>query len=209
MIQTPNNNVIVKVKSKYTDSVSKIRQLSSIQNLSSVDPSDLVNIRGEVVSIPKSIMSEIDYEGYSLNNIKVGDTAIFSYRVIFNLGATHTDIPVFKNRIWYKGEEFFLCDIRNLFAVGRGEEIIMLNGYVMTTEFEESKIVLPQYMRRIKGCVKAQVIHIGESKTNTNSLKIYQNDTVCFNPFIAQKYQIKDKKFCIISQNHILGKIMD
>lgn len=209
MIQAPHNNIIVKVKSKYTDSVSKIRQLSSIQNLSSVDPSDLVNIRGEVVSIPKSIINERDYEGYSLNNIKVGDNAIFSYKVIFDLDATHTDVPVFKNRIWYKGEEFFLCDIRNLFAVGRGEEIIMLNGYVMTTEFEESKIVLPQYMRRIKGCVKAQVIHIGESKTNTNLVKIYQNDTVCFNPFIAQKYQIKDKKFCIISQNHILGKIMD
>lgn len=207
MLQSTINNIFVKVDTKYIGNMTDIMRLSSIQDNASVDGVDLVNITGEVVSIPKAISNKREYAGFTTDNIQIGDIAIFSYLVISELVAIpDKDDCNFKNRIWFKGVEYFAVDITRIFAVIRNGEIIMQNGYVMTTVPEESKIIVPTHLRRIKKAAKCEVMQTGYPKTNKKPIQIQQGDTVYCNPFMAQKYQIKGKKFCIVTQNHILGK---
>src|SRR5574343_816799 len=124
--------------------------------------------------------------------------------MIYDMKDTETDEPKFRNRMWYGDKEYFMADIRKIFGVIRGEEIIMLNGYVMTTQFEESRIILPQHMRKIKHAARAQVMHIGHPKSGVPSIDAEMGDWVYFNPFKAQKYTINEKKFCILNQDQIL-----
>lgn len=207
MLQATINNLIVKVDTKYIGNMTDIMRLSSIQDNASVDASDLVNIMGEIVSVPLKIENKREYAGFTKDNIQVGDIAIFNYLVISELVAIpDKDDADFKNIIRYKGKEYFAVDIRNLFGVIRNGEIIMLNGHVMTTQYEESKIIVPTHLRRIKQVAKCDVLYSGYPKSNEKQIELSQGDTIYYNPFLAQKYQIKGKKFCIITQNKILGK---
>ena len=206
MLTAPQNCLIVKVDHKYIHNITDLLKRSAIQNNSSVDPLDFVNIMGEVVSLPKSIIDRFDYEGYSTKDVQVGDTAIFAYSVIGDTAMAEDGNVKFKNRIWYNGQEYFLCNITNLYGVIRNKEIIMVNGWVMTTTFEESKIILSAGMKKTKGIVKAEVMNINYAKTNKNPISVQKGDTVLFNPLITQKYQINDKKFVILNQSHILAK---
>lgn len=207
MIQAPENNVFVKVDHKYIGNISKLLLSASVQNGATVDPVDLVNIVGEIVSLPATISNRREYEGFSLDNIRVGDKAIFSYLVIYNfIEKGVAEEPVYKNRVWWDGQEYFACDITNLFAVIRDGEIIMLNGYVMIGEFEMGRLVLPAHMKKIKGTAKTQVMHIGNPKTTHTSIQAEKGDIVYFNPMTIQKYQINEKKFGIIQQEKILGR---
>ena len=207
MIQPPFNNVLVKVKHKYIKNITSLLKRAAIQNGASVDPNECVNILGEVIMLPKKISTDMQHKGYSIDNIKVGDTAIFSYQVIYDLVSTELDEPVYKNAVFYKGEEYFVADITKIFGVIRNEEIIMINGFVMTSAFQEKTIIIPKKMKKTKGSVSASVLHIGYSKTNENPIDVKQNDVVYFSPFFAQKYQMNDKPFCILKQSRILGKI--
>ena len=207
MIQAPANKIIVHPVAKYTRNITDLMKRSAIQNGASVDPSEIVNIVGEVVSVPLQISNTKDYDGFSLNNIKVGDQAIFSYKVIYDLYIkTEHEDPVYRNRIWYEGKEMFTCDIRNLFGVIRDGEIIMVNGYVMLTEYEKTHLILPAAIKKFKYASKSQIMHIGDSKTSQTPINAKQGDYVYFNSSKAAHYQINDKKFIILQQDRILGK---
>lgn len=202
------NNLVVKVKTKYIGNISKLLQLSAIQNGSSVDSVDLVNIVGEIVSLPKTITDwKIGYKGFSTKDMMVGDTAIFSYSIIhdFVIPEENAD-PVYRNRFFYKGEEYFLADITKIFGVIRNGEIIMVNGYVMAGTFTESQLIIPAKLKKIKKAAETGVMHIGFPKTTEKSIDIKDNDTIYFNGMTAQKYQINEKPFTILSQNKIFGK---
>lgn len=206
MFQAPFNNVIVKPKTKYIRHISDILKRAAIENNSSVDPVDFVNIYGEIVSIPKAISKDDRHKGFSLKDIRVGDIGIFRYDVIFDLAQTEPDKPiVYKNMISYKGEEYFACDIIKLFGVIRNNKIIMINGYMMITDFITSKIITSAAMKKGKGTSKAQVMHIGNPKETEIPRNIKRDNHVYFNPLLPQKYEINGKKFCIITQTHILG----
>ena len=203
----PTNNVLVSVKQKYTSNISKIMKMAAIQNNASVDPADVVQIVGVVEGLPNKITTHLrDYEGFSTKDLEVGDTVIFSYKVIYDMLPIESTEPVYRNMMWYRGKEYFSADIRKIFAIIRGEEIIMINGYVMGTEVAESKIILPPSLKRIKQAAQTEILNIGMPKENATPLDVYKGDIVYFNPFVAQKYQINDKKFIIINQSHILGK---
>jgi co-chaperonin GroES (HSP10) len=209
MIQSPENNVIVKVKTKYIGNISKILQLSSIQNGASVDSVDLVNIIGEVVSLPRTISNKIGYKGFSTKDINIGDTAIFSYSIIHDFVIPSEDAdPIYRNRMFYKGEEYFLADITKIFGVIRDGEIKMINGYVMASTFSESVLVLPSALKKLKKAAETEVMHIGNPKTTEASIDINQGDKIYFNSMTAQKYQINNKHFSVISQNKIFGKLI-
>lgn len=209
MIKSPENNVMVKVKTKYIGNISKVLQLSAIQNGSSVDSVDLVNIMGEVVSLPHTISNKIGYKGFSTKEIQVGDIAIFSYSIIHDFVIPYENAdPIYRNRIFYKGNEYFMADITKIFGVIRDGEIKMINGYVMTGTFQESTLIIPASLKKIKKAAETEVMNIGGSKTTETLIDVTQGDKVYFNSTTAQKYQINNKPFSIVSQNKIFGKFI-
>jgi co-chaperonin GroES (HSP10) len=207
MIQAPANKIIVYPKTKYTKNITDLMKRAAIQNGATVDPSEIVNIVGEIVSVPLQISETKDYEGYTLNNIRVGDTAIFSYKVIYDLFMkTENADPIYRNRIWYQDKELFTCDIRNLFGIIREGEITMVNGYVMLTEHEKQHIIMPIALKKQKSATKSQIMHIGDSKTSQTPINAKEGDYVYYNSQKAAHYQINDKKFIILQQDRIFGK---
>jgi co-chaperonin GroES (HSP10) len=207
MIQAPFNKVIVNPKTKYIRHISDLMKRSSIQNGASVDPSDYVNIMGEIISVPSRISDNPSYAGFSLDNIQPGDVGIFSYKVIYDFVIKEgQQEPIYRNMIKVDGNEYFSCDIRNLFAVIRGEEIHMLNGYVMLTDFIKDMIILPSTVKNRKKTKSSAIMHIGNPKTNKQGINANQGDIVFYNPDKAQKYEINNKKFIILQQDKILGK---
>lgn len=208
MIQSPANKVIVLPVARYSKNITDIMKRSAIQNGASVDPADVVNIVGEVISVPKYISPTNDYKGFSIKDIKVGDTAIFSYKVIYDIIIKQEgEEPIYRNSIVYEGKEYFACDIRNLFGVIREGEIIMVNGFVMLEDFEESKIILPASLSKQKNAASSKILYIGSNRTNLSRITAQEGDTVFFNSKQAQRYQINDKKFIILQQDRILGKV--
>ncbi len=207
MITSAENKIMVKVKTKYIKNMTDLLKRSAIQNNTSIDPSDYVNIIGEVVSIPKRISNTRDYKGYSTKDIQVGDTAIFSSNVIYDLIIKDPEAdPVYKNLITYKSEEYWVADITKVFGVIRNGEIIMINGYVMATPFVKSAIYIPAAQKKAKSSVTSEVLHIGNSLETQLPVNVKQGDTIYFNPLKATNYQINDKHFIILTQAHILGK---
>jgi len=198
MLHPIENKVLVKVTSKYIQAVSDILRLSALQNNTSIDPADFVTIRGEVVMLPKKISEE--NKGWSMDNIKVGDLAIFSYQVIYDIiYKIETDTFEYVNMVKYKGVEYFLVDIKHVFAVVRDERVVMQNGWVMATEYPQSLIITKNANKKEKGTVSSVVMHKTKG-FNTG-------EEILYSPFKPQHYQINDKPFIILKRSHILGKI--
>jgi co-chaperonin GroES (HSP10) len=207
MIVSPANKLIVYPKTKYTKNITDLMKRSAIQNGASVDPTDIVSITGEIISIPKQISNTKDYKGFTIDNLKVGDIAIFSYRVIYDLIIKQENgLPVYRNLLTYEGKEYFICDIRNLFGFIRDGEIFMVNGFVMLTEFEEKKIIVPPALKKVKNATCSNIIHIGKNKSNLPDINAKSGDLVYYDSNKAQHNRIGDKKFIILQQNRILGK---
>ena len=208
MFQPTENKVVVKVTSKYIQAVTNVLRLSALQNNTSIDPAEFVNITGEVISLAKTNCAGREYEGVSTNDIYVGDVAIFSYQVIYDiLYKAETDKFIFKNMVTYNGEEYFLADIRNIFGVIRGGDIYMINGYVMLEEYPRGIIMLQQSSKKVKGTTNSSVMHIGKPKTNQEPIDVASGDTVYFSPYHPQHYKINDKPFIILRQNQIFGRM--
>lgn len=207
MIQAPTNKVIVHPKTRYIRHISDLMKRSSIQNGASVDPADVVNIVGEIVSIPKQITNDKQYEGYSIQDLQIGDMAIFSFKVIYDLVIKQENgEPIYRNLIKYDGKEYFSCDIRNLFGVIRDGEIIMVNGFVMLEEFEQDKIILAQTIKKTKRAKYSHIMHIGNNRQHLPNIQASNGDLVYFNSDKVQHYEINGKKFIILQQDKILGK---
>lgn len=205
MIQSAANKIIIKVKSKYAKNFSDLVTRAALAQGATVHLEDLVTNVGEIVSLPRVVHDYGRYKGFSTKDLKVGDTAIFSFHVIYDHFLREPDEPqVHKNRISYHGQEFWQCDISHLFGIIRGEDIVMVNGYVMAAPFLESKIILQPTDAKI--CTHSAILHIGNSKEGSPNLKLKRGDTIYFNPIHAQKYQINDKPFIILQQHQILGK---
>ncbi len=202
------NDVIVKVKTKWIKNISSITKMAAIQNNTSIEMADLVSIVGEVVSVPSHITTDKrEYKGYTTNGINPGDTIIFSHQVIFNFEPTGPDEePIFRNRIWYNGEEYFRADITQIFAIVKPDKIVMLNGYVMIEEMEKAAIIfLPTHVKKRIQAASGYVTQIGENLTHKPDLNIKSGDTVYYSPNHLSLYQVNNKPFGIIRQDHILG----
>jgi co-chaperonin GroES (HSP10) len=209
-LETPANSIIVKVKTKYIGNISNILKISAIEHGSSVDSVDLVNIMGEVVGLPRKIESQkVGYKGFSADEIKIGDTAIFSYNIIHDFKIEADGEQVYRNRFFYQNEEYFVADITKVFGVIKGEDIVMINGYAMLGEYKESQLIIPAALKKLKKASETFVMHIGLPKTNENKIDAKSEDIVYFNPMVAQKYQINGKRFTILTQNKIFGKKLE
>jgi len=206
MIQSPESKLIVKVKSKYISNFSDIMRIASLENNTSVHLEDLVNITAEVVSLPRTISKQKHYEGFSTKDIKVGDTIIMSFAVIYDhIVKDAYEAPLYKNLIKYKGDEFWSADIRLIFGVIKEDEVQMVNGYIMATLYLEDKIFIQQTSQKDKKSKVSEIMHCGNPKTNSIKQNFKQGDNIHFNPMKTQKYQINGKHFIILQQDKVLG----
>ena len=73
MLKAPPNKIVVKVPHKYIRSISGLLKRASIENASTVDPSDFVNIFGDVVAVPAKCFDRPGLEGYSGAGILIMD----------------------------------------------------------------------------------------------------------------------------------------
>lgn len=201
MFQAPLDKVVVKVDTKYIRNFTSILKMAAIQNNSSIEQADYVNIVGTVVSQPKKISNKREYVGFSADDIMVGDKAIFSHEVIYSFSQLDPDAePVYRNCVWYNGVEYFVADITHIFAVIRDDKIRMQNGYVMVVEMENPpKIILDNPTRRSISAYSATVSQVQKNKPYT------QGDVVYYNPSKLQLYQINGKPFGILRERDILG----
>lgn len=208
MLQAAYNNVVVKVKTKYIKNFTSIMKIAHIQNNSSVEMADTVNIVGEIVSIPKAISTRRDYQGFSQKDLRVGDAVIMSHYVIFNfLSTLPNEPPKFKNLVRVKDQEFFCADIRYIFAVIRGEQVRMQNGYVMLEDLENPKlIVLSAATKKLTNAYSGKVSYVGRSLVGKTGIEVQRGDRVYFHPNKVMNYQINDKPFGIIKQQDIFGR---
>ena len=207
MLQSVENKIILSLATKYCKNFSDIAKRAAIADNASVHLEDLVSIVGEVVSIPKSISNDRWHEGFSTKDIQVGDTAIFSFSIVYDWYQNkHMGDPLYKNLITIQGKEFWMADITKIYAVIRNEKIIMINGYVMAVPFIDDKIQLLASSKKTKGTKTSTIMHIGNPRTDRKAIGAKDGDTIYFNPKIAIKYQINDKPFIILQQHQILGR---
>ncbi len=208
MFQSPANNVIVKVKTKYIANFENMLKAAAINHGSMINQADYVNIVGEVVSIPRSISNKREYIGYSTDDIRVGDTAIFSHAVIYDFLQLEPEAePIYRNMIWYKGKEYFAADIQHIYAVVRDEKIRMQNGFLMLENMEKPPmIILSKATRRAISSAQATLKCIGRPLTTERNIDVVPGDTVYYNPQKLRLYQINGLPFGILRQKEVLGR---
>lgn len=204
-IISPSNNVIVKIDSKFVENVTNAIKMANLNPGSQLNPADYVNITGEVVSLPKSISKRMDYRGYTTKDVQVGDIAIFSYKVIFSFDELPDGNAGYRNLFWYKGQEYWLVDIQELYGVIRGNDIIMVNGYCMVGDLSpKSEIVLLNKEKKRKPMVaNATLWHIGNNLETAPKIKAEAGDKVYYNPNRCLEYKLGEKKFGIVRQKDI------
>lgn len=206
MIISVENKIILKLETKYCKNFSDIAKRAAIADNASVHLEDLVRIVGEVISIPKSISNDKWHEGFSTKDIQVGDTAIFSFIIVYDwYQNVHMGDPLYKNLISIQGKEFWMADITNVYAVIRDGEIKMINGYVMAEPFEKDLIFTTAKSKKAKGVKSSKIMHIGNPKEGKNQIQAKQGDNIYYSPNIPIPYQINDKPFIILQQHQVLG----
>lgn len=201
MFQAPFDKVVVTVETKYIRNMTSLLKMAAIQNNTSIDPADYVNIVGKVISVPFAITDKRENTGFTAKDILPGDTAIFSHSVIYDLVQLDPEAePIFRNLVWYKGKEYFLADITHIYAVIRNDKIRMQNGYVMLVEMQQpSKIILNQTTKKSISAFRATV-------SQTQSGRDYwQGSEVYYHPNKIRLYQINSKPFGIVRDKDILG----
>jgi len=205
MVQSPLNNVIVKVKSLFTRPISDFTKTAFAEvNGTDLNPADFVTITGEVVSVPRTISKKMDYKGFSTSDIRVGDIAIFSYSVIYDFDISDEN-QKFMNCFWYKGQEYWIADIQKVFGVVRDGKILMVNGYCMIEGMKPiSTLLLPHHLKRMLNVSEATLTH-GSKRGGSGTLDMLPMDTVFYNPLKVQKYKVADKEIGILENKHILG----
>lgn len=204
MIQSVENKVIVKVKSKYIEQFGSLTKIAAIQQNTSVHLEDLVNIRGEVVSLPRVV----NKPGFSTEGINIGDTVLFAFNVIYDFILKDKDAyqePIYRNMVSFRGAEYWLADITKIFGVIKGDEVKMVNGYVMAAPFQEEAIIMPGIAKKSRKTKYSEIYHIGQPKEGAKPIKAKTGDTIYYNPLKVQKYQINNKPFIILQQDKVLG----
>lgn len=199
--QAPIDKVVVMVETKYIKNFTTIMKMAAIQNNTSIEPADYVNIVGKVISVPFRISNKREYVGFSAKNILPGDTAIFSHSVIYDFCQTDPEAePIYRNLVWYKGKEYFVADITHIYAIIRDDKLMMQNGYVMLTNMGETpKIYLTQGQKRKVSAASATVSQAQGGKD------YWQGSEVYYNPNKIRLYQINGKPFGIVRDRDILG----
>lgn len=205
-LTSATNHVIVTIDTKYISDLYNMIRRAALNPGSQINPADYVQITGQVVSAPKSICGRADYKGFTTKNIQVGDTAIFSYRVVFTFDEAADGSATHKNAFMYRGKEYWKVDIQDLFAVIRDGNMIMQNGYCMVQGMTAPPVlIMPVHTKRAVNVASATITHVGDNLSGVKPIHARNGDTVFYNPSKLQQYRINGKEFGILRQKDILA----
>lgn len=202
----PVNTLLVKIEKKLYDSVSFDSGVT-LHIDPSWHPEEFAMLTAMVISVPRGIIRRHDYAGLTCP-VKPGDEILMRYDVVFSyLNQPDRQTPVYKNLMILNNghslEEYWRCDIQQVFAVRENETWRMINNYVYLESLAESGpetfLVVPEYLKKRNTKSRAIVRYISE----TSDVK--SGDVVHLNPRTAQQYRIGQKEFLITKYGYILG----
>lgn len=213
MIISPQNNLIVTIPAKFYDQITFESGVTLYKD-TGFHPEESAMLAARVISVPRTILKREDYKGMRCD-IKPGDTILMRYDVVFSYkNQPDRDTPIYKNMLYYQGQEYWLCDIQKVFAVIKSNEpttYLMQNGYVMCDKTIENRgdqsslIVTPEGMRNVERKDRLLVSAIGLPLDGHPLLRIVPGRIVYCSPGVVQSYESESRKFCIIKQSHIEG----
>lgn len=201
MLICPYNNLLITIDKKFND---ELHLPSGIKLFVDTvyNPQNHVTLRGKIVSLPKTIIKRIDYEGFSTKDLQVGDEVIFRYDVVFAYeGQPKNDSIRYKNEVFWKGQSYWRCDILKCFARVRDGVTTPINGYVICEPFEEpSRIIVSHKLKSIPRTVTSKITHIGNPLSHMAPIDAKVGDTICFDPKKVQQYG----EYVVMRQNQVL-----
>ena len=199
------NNVIVTIEKRMIADLYNAIRMANMTPEGHVNPADYVNIIGTVVALPRSVCKRPDYAGFSTKDLRVGDTIIFSYQVVFSMDEGENGEAVHTNAFFYEGKEYWKVDVQQIFAAIRGNEIIMINGYVMLQEVHAPSqiILLSDESKKMVRASKSFLSHIGNNLDGKKNVRAAQGDTVYIDFRKAQHYKIGERPIAIVRQKDI------
>ena len=210
------NNVIVTMKRRTVADLYNVIKMANMNPGHQINPADYVNIVGQVVGLPRSVCKRMDYKGFSTKDIRVGDTVIFSYLVVYSFNEGENGEAVHSNAFMYAGKEYWNVDIQNVFAVIRDGQIIMVNGYCMLQDVAPPTqiILLSDETKKVVQASKSFLSYIGNNLEGQKSIAAASGDDVYVDHRRVQHYKLfvetdtgqVEKPFAICRQKDIYGK---
>lgn len=212
-MRTPVNKLIVTLEKKLYDS----RTFESGQTIffdPNWHPEEYAMLIAKVVSVPPGVIQRQDYKGYTIS-VEPGDEILIRYDVVFAyIDQPDRDSPIYKNLIYHydelkeRFEEYWLCDILQVFAIIKEGKYEMINGFVMLKIITEKKpdfsntIIRPDSYNLTNTKEMAIVVAGGVN------LNLKPGDTVLINPSMVMQYQLNLYQFYIIKEQYILGLLI-
>lgn len=206
----PLNNLYVTIEKKFYDTVTFASGIVLYKD-TTFHPEEAAMLIAKVISVPKAIQKRYDYNGMQCV-IKPGDTILMRYDVVFcYVDQPERDTPIYKNVLLYNGVEYWKVDIQKVFAIQRGTEWEMINGYVLCEPYNEAVsfgkfLLVPEMYQTAQRNNTMKVRHIDQPLTNAAALPISPGDLIHVVADVAQLYEIEGNPFYIIKQSHILAK---
>lgn len=210
----PANFLIVKMDKAFQDEIvfeSGVKLFKPTDN----EPEWHVSVTGTVISVPNRIQKKVDgyekpeYKGLK-QDVKVGDTVIFSYMVCFDMDLKERDTPVHANLFYHNGEWFWKVDYQFVLGYIRDGVLSAATGYVFLEAVEDGTekiglIWMPESTVKEKAKDKARVLAVGENKEHEPKLSIREGDIVYYPERFGQKYEINNRKYIVLNQNYLVG----
>ena len=206
-------NLLIRVKDKYKD---KIEGTDLYLDVDTTD-GHYVNAFGEVVAIPDNLNSEAPllipknqnaYSRLSTNefyteseislDIRIGDLVYFAYYVTFE-----------RDPHLIEGEYLYECNYRNVIAVKRGEELIMIGSHVLIEPIKEDRIqsdvlIIPDTAKDKEVIDRGILRHIGNPLVNSNKISTQPGAEVVFDKRFAAKYTIEGNDYWVCYQQDLM-----
>lgn len=206
----PLNNLYVTIEKKFYDTVTFASGIVLYKD-TTFHPEEAAMLIAKVISVPKAIQQRYDYNGMQCI-IKPGDTVLMRYDVVFSyVDQPERDTPIYKNVLLYNGVEYWKVDLQKVFAIQRGADWEMINGYVLCEPYNETVsfgklLLVPAGYQTVQRNHTMKVRYINTPLTTAPVLPVLPDDLIHVVPDVAQLYEIDQKPFYIIKQSHILAK---
>lgn len=189
--------VVVRVDKKYQDEVD-IGNGKTLFIDVSYTPEHYVTIKGEVVAIPNSKWCKKTDGSFIRNDLYVGDTVYFNY------------LTVDPTNLIEGEEDLYTLDLEMIFCFVRGGRLTATSNYALIEPKEniEKKgsiyLSAPKLSKNL-GFVK----YLSTPKKNFEKTGLLPGDEVWFHEMYAFENEIEEKKYYVMEQTVIEGKIFE